>query len=118
MIKWKDLGLLNQVIIGVLFFGAAIIMPELMFVIDLGGLELAFGFLVLYFNSIIAWFNHKLNKVKTVLNIVVGIVLNSSVAKPKTLTVHAVYCALVLFGSGSLLFSMSFFFQGILINAV
>jgi hypothetical protein len=118
MKKWKDLGLISQVIIGVLFFGAAIIMPELMFVIDLGGLELVFGFLVLYFNSIIAWFSHKLNAIKSVLKIAVEIVLNSSVAKPKILTVHAVYCALVLFGSGSLLFSMSFFFQGILINAV
>ncbi len=118
MKKWQDLSVISRILFGVLFLAAAMIMPELMFIIDLGGLELVFGFLILYFKAIVTWFGYKLEKVKSVLNVFIDIVMNSSVAKPKTLSVHAVYCVLVLFGSGSLLFSMSFFFQGMLVSAV
>jgi hypothetical protein len=41
MKKWQDLGIINRILLGVLFLAAAMIMPELMFIIDLGGLELS-----------------------------------------------------------------------------
>ncbi len=116
MKKWQDLGIISRILLGILFLAAAMIMPELMLIIDVGGLEMVFGFFVLYIKAIVTWFNYKLDQIKSVLNVVTDIVMNSSVANPKTLSVHAVYCVLVFLGSGSLLFSMSFFFQGILIN--
>ncbi len=118
MNRWKDLNFLYKVIIGALLLAGAFIMPELMFVLDIGGLEMAFGFLVLYYKSILTWFEHKLDSIRSILNTVFDVLINSSVATPKTFSVHAVYCVLVLFGSGSLLFSMSFFCHGILIKGV
>ncbi len=118
MKKWNDLNLVYKLIFGLLLLTGALIFPELMFVVDVGGIEMAFAFLVLYCKSIIAWCEQKLDAIKSVWSIFLGALQNSSVSQPKTFSIQVLYCAVVLFGTGSLLFSMSFFFQGMLINVV
>ncbi len=106
----QDLKLWQKIIFGLVVLVATIMLPELLYIIDLGGIELIFGFLVLYFKSIIIWLEQKLAEFKSFISAIYTVFLNSALSRPKVLSLQAVYCGLVLSITGSLVFSMSFVF--------
>ena len=50
--NWKDLSVIKRTVIGFMLIFMLLFLPEMMFLIDLGGLELVYGFVLLYINSI------------------------------------------------------------------
>ncbi len=108
MKNWQELNVWQKIVIGSLVMLAAIISPELMLFIDIGGIELAFSFLLLYYKTLIAWFELQITKCKTFLATFHTTLMNSVLGRPQFLTFHAAYCVLVFFVTGSLLFSLGF----------
>ena len=91
--------------------------PELMLFIDIGGMELVFGFLTLYYQNIIVWFERKIMAMKAFISITQTVLTNSVLGQSKVLSFHAVYCTVVFSMTGSLLFSMSFFTPALFIGS-
>ena len=116
MLRWQDLKVWQKLSVVLLALIASMMMPELMFIMDLGGIELVFSFMVLYYQSIIAWFDKKITALKTVVFILHTQFNNSLLSRPRVLFSHAVYCITVFSFTSSLMFSMSFltpaFFMG------
>ncbi len=116
MKNWQELNLWQKLVFGALVLLAAMLSPELMLFIDVGGIELAFGFLVLYYKALIAWFELQLNRFKNFIKTWHTVLIHSALGRPRVLSFHAVYCALVFFVTGSLVFSLSFLAPASLLN--
>ena len=114
MKNWQDLRLWEKTIIGALIIIAAVVSPELMLFIDIGGLELAFGFLVLYYQTLIEWVEAKRQQLNRYINEIKGIILSSAICQPRVFAVKVVYCTTVLSLTGSLMFAAGFFFPAAL----
>jgi hypothetical protein len=60
MQDWKTLGLLKKTILTIIILIIAFFSPELMLFIDVGGIEMALSFLLLYYKPVIVWFQNKI----------------------------------------------------------
>jgi len=118
MNSWKDLSLTKKIIFGALIIVATIFAPELMILVDVGGIDLAFGFLLFYYKPTIEWFKSKIYALKNNLQIARDIILNSALVRPKIFVVNAVYCGIFLLVTGSVLFSYGLFLPALFINGV
>ena len=106
--QWHELSVWQKVLLGSLVMVAAVFSPELMLFIDVGGIELAFGFLMMYYRSLILWVEQKIAKVKQTCSLFYATIMNSAFCQPRVFLFHCAYCGLVLFTTGSLYFAMGF----------
>ena len=103
--KFDELGWFKQTLIAIAILVTAAFAPELMLLVDLGGIDLALGFLLLYYKSLIAWFIHKKQQLIETLQIAKAVVINSALGKPKVFTVNMLCCTAFLLITGSTLLS-------------
>lgn len=115
---WKGLNLLQKFLIGGLILVAVMLMPELLPLIDIGGIELIFGFVVLNYKYMMSWLHTKYAHVKQIILLVMLAFTQSALGKPKTFICHAGVCSCVLVVTGSLVFSLSFLLPVILANGL
>ena len=115
---WNKLNWLQKTLIGCVVIGFVIMMPELLPLIDMGGIELIFGFIVLNIKNVVAWFNAKLVQVNETVQIIKDAFLGSALARPKTFIAHASVCTAVLVITGSLVLSVSFLLPVIMVNGL
>jgi len=75
--------------------------PEFIFLADIGGIELVFSFLVLYYKPLIFKVKCAIDKIKFEVDICINAFKNSSLLKPKVYFTQAAFytCAFVVFGS-------------------
>jgi hypothetical protein len=118
MSNWKDLSLIQKVIIGLFIVAAAFAGPEMMILLDIGGIELAFTALFFYFKPLIVWLQSKIEWISIQVNIAKMAFLNSSVLKPKIFTTHALFCSVAMILTGSFVLSVSFFLPALLVNGI
>ena len=118
MDSWKELSLTKKILIGAAIIVAASFAPELMILVDVGGIELALGFLLFYFKPIVEWFMHKKQAIVEELQIAEDIILASALARPKVFTLNAVYCTVFMLVTCSFLFSFSFFLPALFVSGV
>jgi hypothetical protein len=118
MRNWNDLSLIQKLLIGLFIAFAAFAGPEMMFLIDIGGIELAFGALVMYFKPLIIWLQPKLNWLYSQIKITKVGFLNSAIFQPKVYTTHAVFCSVAMILTGSLVLSVGFFLPALLANGM
>ncbi|MCO7224114.1 hypothetical protein [Pleionea sp. CnH1-48] len=116
MDNWKELSLIKKILIGTMIIVAAFFAPELMILIDVGGIDLAFGFLLYYYKPVIEWFKAKIDAIKAELQIARDIIVNSALSRPKVFTLNTAYCSICLLVTGSLLFSFSFFLPALMVS--
>ena len=57
MNEWKNYSLTKKIILGVAITVLAFMVPELMVIMDFGGIELAVGFLMMYYKPLILKYN-------------------------------------------------------------
>jgi hypothetical protein len=117
-LNWKDLSLIKKLIIGSLIIGTATLAPELMIIMNIGGIDLAFASLLFYYRPIIDWIKCKKQLVIDELKIARQIIMASAVTKPKVYTLNAIFCMLFVFTTGSLLFSISLFLPALFVSGV
>ena len=115
MNSWKELGLTKKIIVGAVIIVAASFAPELMILVDVGGIDLALGFLIFYFKPTIEWFKRTKQEVLDELQITRDVILNSALARPRVFTLNTMYCSLFLFMTGSLIFSFGFLLPALFI---
>lgn len=118
MCKWNELSLTQKLLISLFIVFAAFAGPEMMLLIDIGGLELAFGALAMYFKSAIDWFKTKINWYHSQIQIIKVGFLNSAILQPKVFTTHAVFCSIAMILTGSLVLSLGFLLPALLANGL
>jgi hypothetical protein len=118
MRNWNDLSLIQKLLIGLFIVFAAFAGPEMMFLIDIGGLELAFGALAVYFKPTIDWLQLKINWLYSQIQIIKIGFLNSAIFQPRVFTTHAVFCSVAMILTGSLVLSVGFFLPALLANGM
>jgi len=115
---WKKLNIFQKALIGIFVVGLVILMPELMPLLDMGGIELIFGFVVLQSKNVLHWLQVKYIQTKLILNIAKDAFVSSALAKPKTFVAHAGVCSAALILTGSLVLTTSFLLPVILTNGM
>ena len=115
---WNRLNWLQKALVGCVVFGLVLLMPEILPLLDMGGIELIFGFIVLNIKSMIAWFNSKFLQLNETIKIVIDSFLGSALARPNTFVAHAGICTVALVLTGSLMLSVSFLLPVIMVNGL
>lgn len=96
----------------------AIYMPEILLIIDFGGLELAVSFIILYFKPIILKYKQFLSSLKTTIKIFRGNFQNSVLIQSKYCIFHKLLSVFIMFISGSIALSFSVFLPAIYLGGV
>lgn len=115
---WKNLNFLQKALIGILVLGLVMVMPELLPLLDIGGIELIFGFVVLNFKTALHWLRVKHMQVKLITNVAIEAFIGSALGKPRFFIFHASVCSVALILTGSLVLSISFLFPVMLANGI
>lgn len=118
MSNWKELGIIQKVILGLFIAVSAFLAPEVMLLLDFGGMELAFGFLLVYCKPLIIWLQPKINWVTSQVNIIKIGFLNSALCQPKVFTTHAAFCSVAMVLTGSFVLSVGFLLPALLANSM
>lgn len=113
---WKNLNAIQKFVIGAIILVFVIMMPELLPLMDVAGIELIFGFVVLNFKYIMSWLRTKYAHIKQIISLVTLAFTQSALGKPKTFICHAGVCSCVLIMTGSLVLSLSFLLPIVLVN--
>ena len=115
---WKDLSNIQKF----LFIAAMCLIvpfaPEFIFIADLGGIELVFGFLVMYYKPLIVRVQSVIAQIKFELNICSTAFKSSSVFKPKVYFTQAIFYSCALVVTGSVIYSSVFFLPALMLNGV
>ncbi|MCC2604512.1 hypothetical protein [Planctobacterium marinum] len=115
--NWNNLNILQKLIVGFIILLIAATTPELMLLVDLGGIELAMTALVWYLRPVIAWMHLKCRRIKEVFFILQITLKRSAWCQPKVFVTQAAFSVTALFLTSSLALSIFFFIPGILFNS-
>jgi hypothetical protein len=118
MRHWNELSVIQKIFIGLFIAAAAFAGPEMVFLLDMGGIELAFGALFIYFKPLIVWVQSKIKWLSSQLNMTKIAFLNSALFQPKVFTTHAVFCSVAMLLTGSFILSVGFFLPALLVNSL
>jgi hypothetical protein len=118
MSNWKDLSLIKKVAIGLLIAVSAFAAPEMMMLLDFGGMELAFSFLLVYCKPFIVWLQPKINWIFAQISIAKVGFLSSALFQPRVFATQAVFCSIAMILTGSLVLSVSFLLPALLVNGL
>ncbi len=116
MKDWKELSLTKKALIGIAILLVAAIAPELMILVDVGGIELAFSFLLFQYKPLLEWFKHKSENLIVDLKIAKAIILSRALARPKIFTLNVAYCTVMMLMTGSLFLFYGFFLPALFVN--
>ena len=105
---WNDLSLVQKMGVGVAILLAAVVMPEIAMLIQFGGMEIAFGLILVSLTPAINGLKLQYRKARNALWLAAFSLQQSASAKPP------VFAALCF--TGSLMFALSFFMPAMLFN--
>lgn len=106
---WKDLKTWQKVLIVICLSAIVPLMPELIFLADVGGLEFIFSFFVLYYKPQLSWIKTQWLVFKTQLKIAYGAFKTSHLFQPNIYATQSIFFCFTLLMTGSLFFSSVFF---------
>ncbi|WP_435277041.1 hypothetical protein ACMAZF_09115 [Psychrobium sp. nBUS_13] len=117
MNAWKELHWIQKSLIGCLVLMMVALMPELIPLLDLGGIELIFGFVVLNIKTAKYWVYTKYRQLRNLAASVLVAFIGSALAKPKTFMFHGGVCCGVLLFTGSIVLSSGFLLPVMIANS-
>jgi hypothetical protein len=118
MKDWKSFSLVKKITIGVVIIIFANLSPELMLFMDVGGIEMAFSFLLLYYKSLLDWFQKQIDSIKEFLLAFHQIIINSSLMSPRVYFTHSVYSLCAMWLTGAVVFSMVFMLPALFVTGM
>ena len=118
MKSWNELTNLQRAVIGIAMIVAAAVLPEIAFLVQLGGMEVAFALVFASLAPIISWFSTKYQAIKECLQTSVVAFRHSASAKPSVFFVQASFCAVALLFTRSGFLAFYFFMPSMLLNGV
>lgn len=117
MNAWKELHWIQKSLIGFLVLMMVAVMPELLPLLDLGGIELIFGFVVLNIKTAKYWVYIKYLQLRNLMASVLVAFIGSALAKPKTFIFHGGVCCGALLVTGSIVLSSGFLLPVMIANS-
>jgi len=118
MKSWNELTNLQRAVIGVAMVVGAAFLPEIAFLVQLGGMEVAFALVFASLAPLISWFSAKYQAIRECLNTSVIAFRHSPSAKPSVFLVQASFCAVALLFTSSGLLAFYFFMPSMLLNGI
>jgi len=118
MKNWEDLTFIQKAVIGICIAAIAAFAPEIALLLQFGGIEVAFAFLLVAFQPLSAWLQRFYVQYKNIINLALISIRHSNSAKPSVFALQASFCCLALALTGSGIFAFSFFMPGMLLNGV
>jgi len=107
MSDWKNYSLIKKLLIGIAITLIALVSPELMIIMDFGGIELALSFLLLYFKPFIVWLEKQIQSITNILRLIKLTFERSSLIQQNVFLAHFTTSLLIMILSSSILISMS-----------
>jgi len=111
---WNELKTWQKVLIIISLSAIVPFMPELIFLADLGGIELIFTLFVLYYKPQLSWIKSQWLALKTQLKIAYSAFKTSSFLQPNIYALQSIFFCFTLLLTGSLFFSSVFFLPAFL----
>ena len=118
MKSWNELTNSQRVVIGIAMVVAAAFLPEIAFLVQLGGMEVAFALVFASLAPLLSWLSTKYQTIKECLKTSVVAFRHSASAKPSVFFVQASFCAAALLFTSSGLLAFYFFMPSMLLNGV
>ena len=118
MKSWNELNKFQKVFLAICIISMAMFVPEIMYLVDLGGIELMFAFIAASIKPISLWVSLRFKALKDAISLVFIAFQNSASARPNVFITQAAFCVLALFITHSWVFAFSFFAPSMLLNGV
>ena len=115
---WKDLSNIQKFLFIAVMCLVVPFAPEFIFLADIGGMELVFGFLVLYYKPIIMRVQSAIEHLKFELEICSTAFKSSLAFKPKIYFTQALFYSCAVVVTGSVIYSSVFFLPALMLNGV
>jgi hypothetical protein len=115
---WKNLSNIQKFLFIAVMCLIVPFAPEFIFLADIGGMELVFGFLVMYYKPMIIRVQSTINRIKFELEIFSIAFKNSSIFQPKVYFTQALFYSCALVVTGSVIYSSVFFLPALMLNGV
>ena len=114
--NWKQLSKTQQWLFILLMAAVVPFAPEFIFLADLGGIELVFGFLFLYYKPYFTWFIDKVTWLKNQLKFIATTLQKSAFMQPKIFLTQGAFYSVALLLTSSVLFASIFWLPAMLFN--
>ena len=118
MSMWKNLSTIQKGIFIALMCLVVPFAPEFILMSEIGGIELVFSFLVLYYKPVILKVQSFIEQVKLELNICAIAFKKSSSVQPRMYFTQALFYSFALAVTGSVIYSSVFFLPALMLNGV
>ena len=120
MKNWEGLTFVQKALVGICIVAVAAFAPEIALLLQFGGIEVAFAFLLVAFQPFSAWLQRTYVQLRNIMSIAAISIRQSNSTKPSVFALQASFCclALALALTGSGVFAFSFFMPGMLLNGV
>lgn len=115
---WENLSKTQKFIFITIMCCFAPFAPEFILMADIGGLELVFSFLVLYYKPFLMRLRALIEQIKSKIKNCTSAFKNSSIFQPKVYFTQALFYSCAFFLSGSILFASAFLLPAFLFNPV
>lgn len=116
MKNWEELSLFQKLIIGFAIIAVAVLAPEIAMLLQFGGIEVAFTFLLFCLKPALDVIQNWYTKFERIAATVVISWRHSASAKPSVFAIQASFCLLAIAMTGSSFFAVSFFMPGLILN--
>lgn len=113
---WQRLNTLQKIIIVVLLACLVPFAPELIFIADIGGVELVFTFLLAYYAPLLSKVKARYYQGKNTVNFTLNVLQASPIFTPYVFAIQASFSLLALFISGSIALALLFQLPAMLLN--
>jgi hypothetical protein len=118
MKSWNELTILQRAFIGTAMVVAAAFLPEIAFLVQLGGMEVAFALVFASLAPFLSWVASKYQVIKEGFSTSIIAIKQSASAKPSVFLVQAAFCAAALLFTSSGFLAFYFFMPGMVLNGV
>lgn len=118
MKSWNELTNLQRAVVGILMVVAAAFLPEIAFLVQLGGMEVAVALVFASLAPLVSWIAIKYQKLKECIYTSIIAFRQSASAKPSVFCVQASFCAVALIFTSSGILAFCFFMPSMLLNGV
>ena len=116
MKNWEDLSLFQKLIIGVVIIAIALLAPEIALLLQFGGIEVAFAFLLFSLKPVLVLIQNYYSKIENVVSLAIVSWRYSASARPNVFAIQASFYVVAFAITGSTLFAASFFMPALLFN--
>ena len=118
MKSWNELTNLQRAIVGITMVVAAAFLPEIAFLAQLGGMEVAVAMVFASLAPLASWLSTKYQRIKMCIYTAIVALRQSASAKPSVFCVQASFCAVAIVFTSSGILAFCFFMPSILLNGV